>query len=360
MPPLAEPSSLVSTMPVTSTTSEKTLACSQAVLAGGRVEDEQHLVDRALLLDDPLDLAELVHEAGLVLQAPGGVDEHHVGLESLRGLDGVEGDAGGVGTFSVGATVGTPTRSPQVCDWSAAAARNVSAAPSTTSLSSATRTRASLPTVVVLPVPLTPTTSTHAGRFSTRGRGDRAGPSTGRRGLEQLFAQPAAHGGLVGRALDQRPWCAASRPARSWPPRRGRPRAGCPRPPPRRPRRACRGRAGRAGPCRWRCCYGPAARAAAPGAQPGDSGRSYAGSRVGPVGQRLARTSVDRPLQARQCARPVPDWSRPRNWASHRHTPVVSRDGVGSCALGRASGRRGRAGSRHRPRPKGDGRRGGR
>ena len=53
-------------------------------------------------------------------------------------------------------TVRTPTRSPQVCSWSAAAARNVSAAPSTTCLSSATSTRASLPIVVVLPVPFTP------------------------------------------------------------------------------------------------------------------------------------------------------------------------------------------------------------
>ena len=60
-------------------------------------------------------------------------------------------------------TVGTPTRLPQVSSWSAAAARKVSAAPSSTSLSSATSTRASLPTVVVLPVPFTPTTITTAG-----------------------------------------------------------------------------------------------------------------------------------------------------------------------------------------------------
>ena len=64
--------------------------------------------------------------------------------------------------------VGTPTRWPHVCSWSAAAARKVSAAPSTTSLSSATSTRASLPTVVVLPVPLTPTTRTTAGRSASR------------------------------------------------------------------------------------------------------------------------------------------------------------------------------------------------
>ena len=49
-----------------------------AVLAGGRVEDEQHLGDRRLLLDHPLDLAELVHQALLVLQPAGGVDDDGV------------------------------------------------------------------------------------------------------------------------------------------------------------------------------------------------------------------------------------------------------------------------------------------
>ena len=61
-----------------------------------------------------------------------------------------------------------PTRSPQVCSWSAAAARKVSAAPSTTVCPSPTSDLASLPQVVVLPVPLTPTTSTTAGRPSCR------------------------------------------------------------------------------------------------------------------------------------------------------------------------------------------------
>ena len=60
-------------------------------------------------------------------------------------------------------TTSTPTRSPHVASWSTAAARNVSAAPSVTVRSSATRIRAILPTVVVLPAPLTPTTSTTPG-----------------------------------------------------------------------------------------------------------------------------------------------------------------------------------------------------
>ena len=65
-------------------------------------------------------------------------------------------------------TVSAPTRDPHVCSWSAAAARKVSAAPSSTVRPSATRTRASLPQVVVLPVPFTPTTSTTAGRSACR------------------------------------------------------------------------------------------------------------------------------------------------------------------------------------------------
>ena len=61
-------------------------------------------------------------------------------------------------------TTVAPTREPQVCSWSAAAARNVSAAPSSTVRPSPISTRASLPQVVVLPVPLTPTISSTAGR----------------------------------------------------------------------------------------------------------------------------------------------------------------------------------------------------
>src|SRR6266567_3902905 len=65
-------------------------------------------------------------------------------------------------------TVRAPTRVPQVSSWSAAAARNVSAAPSSTVRPSPTSTRASLPQVVVFPVPLTPTTSSTAGRSPWR------------------------------------------------------------------------------------------------------------------------------------------------------------------------------------------------
>ena len=68
----------------------------QAVLTGGGVEDEQHLGHRRQLLDDPLDLAELVHQAGLVLQAAGRVDQHRVDALVDAVLDGLEGHARGV------------------------------------------------------------------------------------------------------------------------------------------------------------------------------------------------------------------------------------------------------------------------
>ena len=57
-------------------------------------------------------------------------------------------------------TISTPARSAQIWSWSTAAARKVSAAPMITFLPWARREEASLPTVVVLPTPLTPTTST--------------------------------------------------------------------------------------------------------------------------------------------------------------------------------------------------------
>src|SRR5207302_114360 len=61
-------------------------------------------------------------------------------------------------------TTWAPTRFPQVSSWSTAAARKVSAAPSSTDCPSPIRARASLPHTVVLPVPLTPTTRITAGR----------------------------------------------------------------------------------------------------------------------------------------------------------------------------------------------------
>src|SRR3954470_4238614 len=71
----------------------------QAVLTRGRIEDEEHLVDRAAPLDDALDLAELVHQALLGVQPAGGVDQDRVCALLDACLDRVERDARGIGAF---------------------------------------------------------------------------------------------------------------------------------------------------------------------------------------------------------------------------------------------------------------------
>ena len=96
MPPLAVPSSLVSTMPVTSTTSANTRAWTRPFWPVVASSTSSTSSTGPLLLDDPLDLAELVHQADLVLQPAGGVDEHDVVAAVGALLDGVERDAGRV------------------------------------------------------------------------------------------------------------------------------------------------------------------------------------------------------------------------------------------------------------------------
>src|SRR5690606_28080593 len=53
---------------------------SHTVLPRRRVQDEEYLIDRSVLLDDALDLAELVHQPGLGLKPSGGVDDHDIRL----------------------------------------------------------------------------------------------------------------------------------------------------------------------------------------------------------------------------------------------------------------------------------------
>ena len=85
MPPLAEPSSLVSTTPVTSTASVNCRGLGQAVLAGGGVDHEQHLGHvPGARLGDPAHLAQLLHQVDLGVQAPGGVGQHEVGAARRR------------------------------------------------------------------------------------------------------------------------------------------------------------------------------------------------------------------------------------------------------------------------------------
>ena len=79
--------------------------------------------------------------------------------------------------FGAWATISESVRWAQIRSWSMAAARNVSAAASTTRRPCARSRAASLPMVVVLPVPLTPTTSTMAGAPSAAGTGSQCSAS---------------------------------------------------------------------------------------------------------------------------------------------------------------------------------------
>ena len=73
-----------------------------AVLAGRRVDDQEHLGHRGFLLNHTLDLTELVHQAGLILQAARGIHEHGVDAFLLAGLNRIKGDRSGVGAFLLG------------------------------------------------------------------------------------------------------------------------------------------------------------------------------------------------------------------------------------------------------------------
>ena len=91
-PPFAEPSSLVSTRPVTPACSMKASAWLSPFWPGRRIQHQEHLGDRRLLLDHPADLRQLIHQSALGLQATGGVDEHDLDAVVLRLLDGLECD----------------------------------------------------------------------------------------------------------------------------------------------------------------------------------------------------------------------------------------------------------------------------
>ena len=91
MPPLAVPSSLVSTMPVTPADLRELAGLLQAVLAGRCVHHQQHFVRRAgnESRGGSAHLVELVHQSGFGVQAAGGVDVEIVDAARLGGGDGV-------------------------------------------------------------------------------------------------------------------------------------------------------------------------------------------------------------------------------------------------------------------------------
>ena len=79
-PPLALPSSLVTTSASTGDMALEGLDLGMGVLAGRGVEHQQAGMRRRRieLADDAHDLGELVHQVGLVVQAARGVDQQHV------------------------------------------------------------------------------------------------------------------------------------------------------------------------------------------------------------------------------------------------------------------------------------------
>src|SRR5690606_8507881 len=162
MPPLAVPSSLVRTMPVMSTTSAKTRAWMRPFWPVVASSTSSTSSSGACFSTTRLTLPSSSMRPVLVCRRPAvsmSTASADISLPSLTASNATEAGSPPSGPR----TMWAPTRSPQVWSWSAAAARKVSAAPSTTVLPSATSTRASLPVVVVLPVPLTPTTITTPG-----------------------------------------------------------------------------------------------------------------------------------------------------------------------------------------------------
>ena len=100
-PPRAVPSSLVMIRPVTPAALAEHLDLRKRVLAGGCVEHEQDIVRRfgVEAAEHAADLGQLLHQMGLVLEAPGGVDDERIDAGRGRLLDAVEHDPGGVAAF---------------------------------------------------------------------------------------------------------------------------------------------------------------------------------------------------------------------------------------------------------------------
>ena len=102
------------------------------------------------------------------MEAAGGVGQHEVGALGGGRLDGVEDDGARVAALGAADERRRPTGSAQVPSCSAAAARNVSPAAMTTWWPASAWRLPSLPMVVVLPTPLTPTNSHTLVRPSSR------------------------------------------------------------------------------------------------------------------------------------------------------------------------------------------------
>ena len=123
----------MSTIPVTPTASVNWRAWASAVLAGRRVEHEQHLGELAgRALGDSAHLAQLLHQVHLRVQPAGGVGEHEVAAPLAAACWTASKITDEGSAPSAPRTIRAPARSAQVSSCSPAAARNVSPAASTT------------------------------------------------------------------------------------------------------------------------------------------------------------------------------------------------------------------------------------
>ena len=258
-PPFALPSSFVSTMPVTPGLAAEGLGLDEPVLAGRRVQDEEHVpgLARQAPLDDPADLRQLVHQLLLVLEPPGGVDEDGVEPARLGRGHGVEGHrhrgphppAARRPALRAARPRSEAARSPLRGTCPPRPAPRV--------LPSPISRLASLAIVVVLPVPLTPTKRITDGASPSSNVPEPTRARRSRISVARRDARPRRFGRhRLGSARVPRP------PARAWSSRRRRPRSAPPRPRPTSPRwparrlrgssaAARRARTARhAGPCR--------------------------------------------------------------------------------------------------------------
>ncbi len=161
-------------MPVTRAASVKRRAWLQAVLAGGGVHDEQRLVGRAgdQLLGGAAHLVELLHQVGLGVEAAGGVDDEDLGAARLGGGAGVVERGGGVAALLGLDDLDAGACGPDFELLDGGGAEGVGGAEQDGAVLGGEEA-ASLPEVVVLPVPLTPTIMMTSG--GACGVGDWAG-----------------------------------------------------------------------------------------------------------------------------------------------------------------------------------------
>ena len=118
MPPLAEPSSLVSTTPVTSVGLARTRRAWVRPFCPvvASITSSTSVTRPGALLGHPAHLAQLLHQVRLGVQAAGGVGQHEVDVAGGRPLDGVEDDRRSGRRPRLPRTISAPARSAHVVE----------------------------------------------------------------------------------------------------------------------------------------------------------------------------------------------------------------------------------------------------